>query len=204
MIRIAALILLAALPACTREAGAPPGQGGPVARIAALDASLGRSQDPVVRFAFDSAALDARARAQLVEVAVWMAANPDAALRVTGHADLAGPDAYNRRLGLRRARAVEGALIAAGVDPRRVLGVASAGEAAPVVPRRGPEPRNRRAVIEVAWIGRVPLDLRAQAGGEGFGMDGVRAQAAHDIYQNPLGTPVRLAGGLRQTTVTID
>lgn len=196
---VAAAAALAAA-GCTQEAGAPLGRetGIPAARVAALDAGLRRSVDTVVRFAFDSAALDAAAQAQVVSQARWLSANPDAAVRVTGHADLVGSAGYNADLGRRRALAVVTRLVASGIDARRVLGVASLGETAPVVPRPGPEPLNRRAVVEVAWLGQVPLDLRAQRAGEGFGMDGVRAQAIYDAYQSPGEVAVTVqSGGIR-------
>lgn len=170
---------------CTQEAGAPLGSGMSDGRVAILDASLRRSNDPIVRFAFDRSDLDATARTQVARQAQWLAGNPDAAVRVTGHADLVGSAAYNADLGRRRALAVVSQLVAFGVDPRRVIGVVSLGETAPLVPREGREPLNRRAVVEVAWLGYVPLDLRVQRSGAAFGMDGVRAQAVYDIYQTP-------------------
>ena len=182
MLAVAAL----SLGGCMEEAGAPLGRGSDAAaRVAMLDAGLRRTGDPVVRFGFDSAALGAGARGQIQAQARWLAANPDAAVQVTGHADLVGSEAYNVDLGRRRALAVVAQLIAFGVDPRRVIGVASRGEAAPVVPREGREPLNRRAVVEVAWLGHVPLDLRVQKTGSMFGMDGVRAERVYDIYQTP-------------------
>ena len=166
------------------------------ARVAVLDAGLRQSADPVVRFAFDSAALDVAARTQIATQARWLAANPDAAVRVTGHADLVGSARYNLELGRRRALAVVSQLIAFGIDTRRVIGVVSLGEAAPVVPSPGREPLNRRAVVEVAWLGQVPLDLRIQKTGTAFGMDGVRAQAIYDAYQVPGEVAVSIEPGV--------
>ena len=69
-------------------------------------------------------------------------------ITVTGHADTAGPKGYNKRLSLRRAKAVQGALVAAGMDPK-LIRVEHRGEEELMVPTPDGvrEPANRRAVI---------------------------------------------------------
>lgn len=183
--------LLAALviAGCAREAGAPLGltrtgalaanaaaQGGgrDSARVLALDAAFRAAADPVVNFAFDSARLDPGATGAVARQADWLNANPEAAVRVTGHADLVGASGYNHGLGRRRAEAVAAGLVARGISARRISAIVSRGEQDPVVPTPRRERLNRRVSTEVAWLGAAP---------EAFGLDGERAAIIYDEYQ---------------------
>lgn len=129
---------------------------------------------PVVTFAFDSAGLDAEARAALDRQAAWLAANPDIRVRIAGHTDLVGGESYNDRLGLRRARAAARHLIARGVARNRIDAVESRGEREPVVATEARERLNRRA--ETAIAGFVH-------GFVGDGMDGERAKLMYTRYK---------------------
>ncbi|MDQ4023917.1 MAG: OmpA family protein, partial [Actinomycetota bacterium] len=60
----------------------------------------------VVSFRFDSAFVEPCARPVLRQIAARAAANPAEKMLIVGHTDKAGPPAYNRSLGERRARAV--------------------------------------------------------------------------------------------------
>ncbi len=60
----------------------------------------------MINFAFDSTAIDADAQAVLMKQADWIRQFPEVRFKVFGHTDLVGSDAYNKRLGLRRAQAV--------------------------------------------------------------------------------------------------
>ncbi|WP_240513996.1 OmpA family protein [Paramylibacter kogurei] len=102
-----------------------------------------------INFAFDSAKLDANAQAQLRQQAQWILAHPDITFRVFGHADKVGSNAYNQRLGKRRAQAAVNYLIAQGVDRRKVEAVVSFGETRPLVLTQGRSRENRRTVTEV-------------------------------------------------------
>jgi peptidoglycan-associated lipoprotein len=102
-----------------------------------------------VTFAFDSAALDAEARAALDRQAHWIRQFPEVRFRVYGHTDLVGSHAYNQRLGLRRANAVVNYLVSRGVSRSRLEAVVSYGKTQPVIPTPAPEERNRRTVTEV-------------------------------------------------------
>ena len=81
----------------------------------------------------------------------WIRQFPEVRFRVYGHTDLVGSEAYNKALGLRRAKAV----VAYPVQPRhrhrsRLEAVVSFGKTQPVI--RHPRPRtqrNRRTVTEV-------------------------------------------------------
>lgn len=105
--------------------------------------------DPMVNFDFDSAALDATSMAVLREQANWIRQFPEVRFRVYGHTDLVGSDAYNKSLGLRRARAVVNYLVGQGVSRSRLEAVVSFGETQPLIVTEGRERKNRRTVTEV-------------------------------------------------------
>lgn len=103
-----------------------------------------------VNFAFNSAALDAGARDTLREQAAFIRRFPEVRFRVYGHTDKVGSDAYNRRLGQRRADAVVNFLISQGISRSRLEAVVSYGETQPIIVTEGRERRNRRTVTEVS------------------------------------------------------
>lgn len=162
----------------TREAGQTAGSasyGAATEHNTAVQAGLKRvmidlsdrfaSEAPTsVTFAFNSARLDASARAALSEQARWIRRFPEIRFRVYGHTDLVGAEAYNDRLGLRRAQAVVGFLAAQGVGRDRLEALASFGEREPLVDTEARERRNRRAVTEVSGFVATgsdqPLDGR--------------------------------------------
>ncbi len=102
-----------------------------------------------VNFAFNSAVLDATARTILTEQANWIRQFPEVRFRVYGHTDLVGSNAYNKRLGLRRAQAVVAFFASQGISRSRLEAVASFGETRPLVLTQAPERRNRRTVTQV-------------------------------------------------------
>ncbi|SIS66377.1 Outer membrane protein OmpA [Roseivivax lentus] len=103
-----------------------------------------------VNFAFNSAQLDPGARDTLREQAAWIRQFPEVRFRVYGHTDLVGSDAYNKRLGLARARAVVHFLSQQGISLERLEAVVSYGETQPLIVTEGRERRNRRTVTEVS------------------------------------------------------
>jgi peptidoglycan-associated lipoprotein len=113
-----------------------------------------------VNFAFNSAALDAGARAVLARQAHFIRQFPEVRFRVYGHTDLVGSPSYNKNLGLRRAQAVVGYLVSQGVSRSRLEAMVSYGETHPVVNTQDPERRNRRTVTEVSgFVEDAPLIL---------------------------------------------
>ena len=116
-----------------------------------------------VNFAFNSTVLDADARATLTQQAEWIRQFPEVRFRVYGHTDLVGGNAFNRRLGLRRAQAAVAFLTTQGIDRSRLEAVSSFGETQPIVETAGRERRNRRTVTEVSgFVETNPLVLNGK------------------------------------------
>jgi len=107
-----------------------------------------------VNFAFNKSTLDAGARDTLRQQARWIRQFPEVRFRVYGHADAPGSNAYNKRLGLRRANAVVRFLSSQGISRSRLEAVASFGETQLIIATQGKERRNRRAVTEVSGFVR--------------------------------------------------
>lgn len=105
-----------------------------------------------VNFAFNSDVLDGTAQAALVQQANWIKQFPEVKFRVYGHTDLVGSDAYNKALGLRRAKAVVTFLTGQGISRARLEAVVSYGKTQPLVYDPGPNVQNRRTVTEVSGL----------------------------------------------------
>ncbi|MCC1492256.1 OmpA family protein [Cognatishimia sp. F0-27] len=103
-----------------------------------------------VNFAFNSAQLDAGAQDTLREQAHFIKQFPEVRFKVYGHADKVGSEAYNKRLGMARARAVVDFLVGQGISRSRLEAVVSFGETQPIIVTEGRERRNRRTVTEVS------------------------------------------------------
>lgn len=140
-----------------------------------LGAAFRAETDDTVTFAFDSARLDGPARAAIDTQIAWLQRHPGVRMSVTGHADLVGPDGYNYRLGLDRARAVVAYMVQGGIARNRLDELVSRGENEPVIDTAQRERRNRRVVTTVAGLDRQFV---------GFGMDGRKALT---IYRGYLG-----------------
>jgi peptidoglycan-associated lipoprotein len=129
-------------------------QTGQLAPAQALGQRFAAEVPTTVNFAFDSARLDAEARAILTRQAHWIRQFPEVTFRVYGHTDLVGSAQYNYGLGLRRARAVVDFLVRSGVNRSRLEALVSHGETRPLIPTPEPERRNRRTVTEVSGFVR--------------------------------------------------
>ncbi|MEW6673317.1 MAG: peptidoglycan-associated lipoprotein Pal [Thermodesulfobacteriota bacterium] len=84
----------------------------------------------LILFDFDSSSLTAGAQESLKRKALWLTENPEVSIKIEGHCDERGTEAYNLGLGERRARAVEAFLVGRGVSSAR-LSTASYGEKRP-------------------------------------------------------------------------
>jgi OOP family OmpA-OmpF porin len=112
------------------------------------------AQSYTVYFDFDSAALTPAAREVVRQAAVGAARGGMTHITVTGHTDTVGSPQYNMRLSERRADAVRGELVAAGI-PATEIAVIGRGESDLAVPTANnvKEPRNRRVVIDESGPG---------------------------------------------------
>jgi len=175
---LAAALMLAG---CTadfyREAGAEVDEGGfgnpnmnntllmtgAADYTVALGERFAREVPPTITFPFNSAALTPEAQATLRKQADWIRQFPEIRFRVYGHTDLVGSSAYNKALGLRRAKATVAYLGSLGISTARLEAVASFGKTRPVIQTPGPEERNRRTVTEVTgFVDRHPTVLNGK------------------------------------------
>lgn len=101
-----------------------------------------------ILFDFDSAAIRAGLQADLRALARNLQNYPDTTVDVIGHTDDIGSAAYNQDLSARRAGAVAGVLLEAGVDPWRVRSFGR-GETEPVATNATPEGRQLNRRVEV-------------------------------------------------------
>ena len=175
MIRYAALFGLSlTVAACSNEAGEPLDRavfGNATTSNAAVMAGerdfaiqlatrFAEDVPTTINFAFDSAQLDAEARAILDQQAHWIRQFPEVRFRVYGHTDAVGSNSYNKTLGLRRARAAVSSLVSRGISRSRLQAVVSFGETQPLIPTSDRERRNRRTVTEVSgFLKRHPTVL---------------------------------------------
>lgn len=125
-------------------------QTGEIRYLMDMGQRFAREVPDTVNFDFDSARLDAQARAALDRQANWIRQFPEVRFRVYGHTDLVGSAAYNHRLGQRRAAAVVDYLVSRGIGRNRLEAVVSHGETRPLIQTHDPERRNRRTVTEVS------------------------------------------------------
>lgn len=125
-------------------------QSGERSYIIDLAGRFSREVTETVNFEFNSATLDDPARRILQQQARWILHFPEVRFKVFGHTDLVGSSSYNKRLGLRRARAVISYLSSLGISRTRLEAVVSHGETQPLVATEGREARNRRTLTEVS------------------------------------------------------
>lgn len=103
-----------------------------------------------INFDFDKANVRADQTDKLDRVAQTIKANEGFGVRVEGHADSTGPEAYNMGLSMRRAESVRKYLVSKGVSITR-LSVAGRGETEPLVSNatRAGRAVNRRVEFKV-------------------------------------------------------
>jgi outer membrane protein OmpA-like peptidoglycan-associated protein len=101
-----------------------------------------------ILFDIDSAAIRANLQADLRALARNLQQYPDTTVNVIGHTDNTGSAAYNQDLSQRRAQAVAGVLLEAGVAPGRVRAIGR-GEDEPVASNLTPQGRAQNRRVEV-------------------------------------------------------
>lgn len=117
--------------ALDRQAQELRGDLGPNVGVVNTGSEIVVTMPQDILFATDSADLRGDLRADLVTIAGSLQRYPDSVVVVTGHTDSTGTASYNQRLSERRADAVAGVLVTAGVSPRRVQ-ARGAGQTRPV------------------------------------------------------------------------
>lgn len=128
-----------------------------------LSNRFAREVGTTVNFAFNSTTLSPEARATLRAQAAWIRQFPEVRFRVYGHTDAVGSNVYNKRLGLRRARAAVAYLTTQGIGRNRLEAVASFGETQPLIVTQGRERRNRRTVTEVSgFVASHPIIMEGK------------------------------------------
>jgi OOP family OmpA-OmpF porin len=102
-----------------------------------------------VNFAFDSAEIDGSSSVVLDAAADQLKECPNVAVRVEGHTDWIGTDAYNQALSERRAESVRSYLVNHGVSASRLSAVGY-GESQPIASNETDEGRalNRRVELK--------------------------------------------------------
>ncbi|MGP3698780.1 OmpA family protein [Rhodobacter sp. NSM] len=136
---------------------------GAVSATQALGQRFAAEVEPTITFPFDSAALTPESQMVLSAQADWIRQFPEVRFRVYGHTDLVGSTAYNKALGLRRAKAVVAYFASQGINPSRLEALVSYGETRPVIPVSTPEERNRRTVTEVSgFVGGNRMTLNGK------------------------------------------
>jgi len=101
-------------------------------------------------FGYDEYVLQSEARAAVDRVARILTQVPGLRLRVDGHADAIGSEAYNNQLSARRAQVVADALVAGGI-PAEAIAVRGLGKSKPIASNQTAEGRqqNRRVAIVI-------------------------------------------------------
>jgi outer membrane protein OmpA-like peptidoglycan-associated protein len=99
---------------------------------------------------------------RLRPLASYLQANPNVRVRIDGHTDAQGSDAYNQALSDRRAASVRAALGAMGVDGARIEAVGH-GESQPVAENRTPAGRQQNRRVEVTLVGQQANSFAAVA-----------------------------------------
>ena len=104
--------------------------------------------DTIFYFDFDDANIRPDARAE-IEAHAERIKSSDQIVRIEGHADERGTEAYNRELGQRRAEAVRDLLVSMGVQSSQIKTV-SLGEQNPVILGSGESvwQKNRRVELK--------------------------------------------------------
>jgi len=104
----------------------------------------------IMYFKTNSSVLSTESLALLTKVLNAVQVRKSTDIIVSGHTDAVGRIDYNRRLSLRRAKAVSDILVARGVD-RQIIQVTYHGKGNPLIPTPDgvQEPRNRRVEITV-------------------------------------------------------
>lgn len=113
-----------------------------------------------VVFETGKADLKAGSAQRLQPLAQYLKANPEVKVRIDGHTDSQGSDAYNQQLSEARAQSVRTALAGMGVDGARITAVGH-GEAQPVADNKDAAGRQQNRRVEVTLVGQQAATFAA-------------------------------------------
>lgn len=113
-----------------------------------------------VVFETGKADLKPGASQRLLPLAQYLKANPEVKVRIDGHTDSQGTDAYNQQLSEARAQAVRTALGGMGVDGARITAVGH-GEGQPVADNMNAAGRQQNRRVEVTLVGQQAASFAA-------------------------------------------
>ncbi len=113
-----------------------------------------------VVFETGKADLKPGAAERLRPLAAYLTANPDVRVRVDGHTDAQGSNAYNQALSDRRAQTIRSAMAAMDVDPSRIEAIGH-GESAPIAENRTAAGRQQNRRVEITLVGQKAADFAA-------------------------------------------
>lgn len=116
-----------------------------------------------ILFDVDSYQLKSETRRQLTEFSQTLNKYEDTDIRIEGHADATGPDAYNQKLSNQRAEAVGSFLEAQGVKSSRV-DEKGYGEAQPVADNTTESGRSKNRRVDVAVFANKQMQRDAKDG----------------------------------------
>lgn len=88
--------------------------------------TTGEMPNPVVHFEGGEADVPSGQRSKIVELALWLQANPDVTIEVDGHTDNGRSPAFRKELSEKRAQRVVDALVAAGANRDQLVPVGKA------------------------------------------------------------------------------
>ena len=113
-----------------------------------------------IQFDFDKATLRPEDRELLSRIAGVLLTANGFRIHVYGHTDDIGSDEYNQALSERRAQAVRGYLLEAGIDPELIT-TRGFGKSSPRVPGTNPAARARNRRVEIGIIDSV-IDYKGE------------------------------------------
>ncbi len=113
--------------------------------------------DDRIYFRVNHAEVQFRSRSLIMQLAKLLNDNPAYALvKIQGHADDTGEAEYNKRLSLRRSKAVRQMLVLYGVDPKRLV-VEAYGEEKPAISKGTVHARTKNRRVEFLILRRRPM-----------------------------------------------